>query len=163
MASGFPERVPAWYMGPSGETICIISVLAPYAPTGSPPPIIFPRQVMSGVTPNSSCAPPLPRRNPVMTSSKMRTAPCFLHVERSRLRKFFSGVTTPMFPATGSIITPAIFRWCFSKSFLTESMSLYRASSVLFTNDLGTPALLGFPKVVAPEPDFTSRKSECPW
>ena len=48
MATGLPERVPAWYMGPRGATWDISSRLAPYAPTGNPPPIILPRQVMSG-------------------------------------------------------------------------------------------------------------------
>ena len=37
-------------------------VRPPNAPTGSPPPIIFPRVVMSGITSNLSCAPPGPMR-----------------------------------------------------------------------------------------------------
>ena len=49
IANGFPDNVPAWYTGPHGDTICMISFLPPYAPTGSPPPIIFPKQAISGV------------------------------------------------------------------------------------------------------------------
>ena len=52
IASGFPESVPAWYTGPSGATISMISRRPPYAPTGSPPPMILPRQVRSGSTPS---------------------------------------------------------------------------------------------------------------
>ena len=40
-----------------------------------PPPSTLPRAVMSGVTPYRSCAPPAARRKPVITSSKMTSAP----------------------------------------------------------------------------------------
>ena len=51
IATGLPDSVPAWYMGPSGATWDISSRLAPYAPTGNPPPMILPKQVMSGFMP----------------------------------------------------------------------------------------------------------------
>ena len=44
-------------------------------PTGNPPPMIFPRHVKSGEISNRSCAPPRARRKPVITSSKINSAP----------------------------------------------------------------------------------------
>mmetsp|Transcript_12952 Transcript_12952/g.43821 ORF Transcript_12952/g.43821 Transcript_12952/m.43821 type:complete len:218 (+) Transcript_12952:17-670(+) len=58
MARGLPLSVPAWYMGPAGATISIMSRRPPYAPTGRPPPITLPMVVTSGVTPKCSWAPP---------------------------------------------------------------------------------------------------------
>ena len=56
--SGFPRRRSwptdfrrasrAWYTGPEGAIISMMSRLPPYAPTGSPPPITFPSVVRSG-------------------------------------------------------------------------------------------------------------------
>ena len=62
-------------MPPNGATCSIISFLAPYAPTGKPPPITFPKQVISASTPNNSCAPPNFDRKPVITSSAISNAP----------------------------------------------------------------------------------------
>ena len=58
IARGLPLRVPAWYIGPAGATIAMMSARPPYAPTGSPPPITFPIVVRSGVTPKWAWAPP---------------------------------------------------------------------------------------------------------
>src|SRR5439155_567974 len=52
----------------------MMSARPPKAPTGRPPPMIFPNVVRSGRTPNRSCAPPHAIRNE-MTSSKIRTIP----------------------------------------------------------------------------------------
>ncbi len=152
MARGFPERVPAWYMGPRGATMLIISFLPPNAPTGSPPPIIFPRHVISGVTPYLSCAPPMPSLKPVMTSSKMRSEPESRVIFLSPSRNPSAGGTTPILAATGSSITAAILSRYLSYSPLTEPRSLKLASSVFSVNDSGTPGLLGVPNVVAPDP-----------
>ena len=57
MASGFPDRVPAWYTGPSGASTSMTSARPPKAPTGRPPPITLPNAVRSGVTPSSSWRP----------------------------------------------------------------------------------------------------------
>ena len=51
LATGLPERVPAWYTGPIGERQSMISSRHPKAPTGRPPPMTFPMQVRSGVMP----------------------------------------------------------------------------------------------------------------
>src|SRR5579884_3496707 len=53
-------------------------------------------------------APPRATRNPVMTSSAIRSAPCGRGTSRSAATKPSSGGTTPMLPATGSTITAAI-------------------------------------------------------
>lgn len=52
MARGLPERVPAWYIGPAGATISMMSLRPPYAPTGSPPPITYIIQEKKTVLPD---------------------------------------------------------------------------------------------------------------
>ena len=42
---------------------------------GAPPATAFPNVDRSGVTPKCACAPPRAIRNPVMTSSMMKSAP----------------------------------------------------------------------------------------
>ena len=63
--------------------------------------------VRSGRTPKRSCAPPRATRKPVITSSKMSSAPRCVAQRRSASRKPGSGGTTPMFPATGSTMIAA--------------------------------------------------------
>ncbi len=70
----------------------------------------------------------------------------------SFFKKSFCGGIMPIFAATGSKIIAAILSPYFLNNFSTEAMSLYLAKSVLSVNALGTPGLLGVPKVVAPEP-----------
>ena len=79
MARGLPLRVPAWYTGPNGAKWSMISLRPPNAPTGSPPPMIFPIAVRSGVTPSNSCTPPSATRKPVITSSKTSKEPWASH------------------------------------------------------------------------------------
>ena len=52
------EGVLTWYMDPAGATFSMMSLRPPYAPTGSPPPIILPSVVRSGLMPKYCCAPP---------------------------------------------------------------------------------------------------------
>ena len=132
MASGLPESVPAWYTGPSGATIFIISFLPPYAPTGRPPPITFPRHVISGFIPYAFCAPPYDTLKPVITSSNIKMIPyCFVNL-LIPLRKPGFGRTQPIFPTTGSRITQAMF--CASLSRIVSSIfkSLNGAVIVFF-------------------------------
>ena len=70
--------------------------------------MILPRQVRSGRTPASACAPPAAARNPEITSSKISTAPAARVISRKPDRNPPAGGTTPMFPAIGSTITAAI-------------------------------------------------------
>ncbi len=73
------------------------------------------------------------------------------------------GATTPMFPGTGSIIIHAISPLFFSIVSFTESILLYSHTRVCFTVSTGTPGLVGTLNVSVPEPDLTSKQSECPW
>ena len=76
---GHRQRVAGQRAGlvdrPAGATSAIRSRRPPYAPIGMPPPMILPSVVRSGCTPNRAWAPPRPTRKPVMTSSKMSSAP----------------------------------------------------------------------------------------
>ncbi len=49
IASGLPDKVPAWYTPPNGAIHSMISRLPPNAPTGKPAPIILPKVVKSGL------------------------------------------------------------------------------------------------------------------
>ena len=158
---GFPDKVPAWYISPRGETISMISFLAPYAPTGKPPPITFPKQVISALIANSSCAPPNFDLKPVITSSITSKIPFSLVMALNSLINSGLGKTTPIFPAIGSINTAAISE-CFSICAFTLSILLYSAIKVFFTASSGTPLLPGILNVAIPDPAATNRASVCP-
>ena len=130
----------------------MISFLAAKAPTGNPPPITFPKQMMSALMFNNSCAPPLARRNPVITSSKIRRIPLAVHNWRKPSRKPLFGGMQPMFPATGSTMMAAISFLLASIKAETLSKSLYLASKVSLAVPAVTPGLFGEPKVMAPLP-----------
>ena len=68
-----------------------------------------------------------------------------------------------MLPAIGSIIRQAVLLPCKTKASSSWAMWLYSSTSVSLTTSGGTPALVGLPKVVRPEPALTSRASEWPW
>ena len=53
--------------------ISINSALPVTQPPGNPPPSILAQELISGVMPNSSSAPPLATLNPVTTSSNIST------------------------------------------------------------------------------------------
>ena len=106
VASGFPDSVPAWYTGPSGASAAMTSARPPKAPMGRPPPMTLPKQREVGRDAETLLAPrPTPRRNPVITSSKISSAPTRSHAARSPSRKPGAGGTRPMLAATGSTIT----------------------------------------------------------
>ena len=67
----------------------------------------LPKQVRSGVIPNTAWAPPRAIRKPVMTSSKINRAPTRSHSARRPARNPPTGATNPMLAATGSTITQA--------------------------------------------------------
>ena len=75
--------------------------------------------------------PPRATRQPVMTSSKIETAPCSLQSDTIASRKPGSGGTTPMLPTTGSTMTAAISCPRAAKSFSSAAMSLYGSVSVV--------------------------------
>mmetsp|Transcript_26294 Transcript_26294/g.52771 ORF Transcript_26294/g.52771 Transcript_26294/m.52771 type:complete len:213 (-) Transcript_26294:543-1181(-) len=163
MASGLPERVPAWYMGPAGATISMISFLPAYAPTGRPPPMTLPNVERSGVMPQCCWAPPYEIRKPVITSSKTSTAPLSSHTWRSSVRNSLSGTMKPELPTTPSRITPETSPLFASKSALTDSMSLYVATRVEADAPAVTPGESGRPSVATPEPAATRKESAWPW
>jgi hypothetical protein len=69
-----PEYVPAIDTVPSFAK-SMIARRPPTAATGKPPPQPLAMTVRSGNTPSFSWPPPNATRKPVMTSSKMSTAP----------------------------------------------------------------------------------------
>ena len=69
--------------GRIGAISFMMSLRPPYAPTGNPPPITLPSVVRSGLMPYSCCAPPKATRKPVMTSSKISSAPVLCECSRS--------------------------------------------------------------------------------
>ena len=68
-----------------------MSARPPKAPMFRPPPMTLPKQVRSASMPYSSWAPPRATRKPVMTSSKISSAPTRSHSARSAARKPSAG------------------------------------------------------------------------
>ena len=167
VATGLPDKVPAWYTGPSGASSSITARLAPKAASGMPPPITLPNTLMSGSKPGIAlayrlCAPPSATRKPVITSSNTSSAPCRVHSSRKRFMNGTPARTKFMLPAIGSIITQAIASPCNANASSSCAALLYSSTSVWCTTSAGTPALVGLPKVARPEPAFTSSESAWP-
>ena len=116
----------------------------------------LPKHERSGVTPNAACAPPRPSRKPVMTSSKISSAPAESHADRKPSRNPGTGATMPMFAATGSTITAAT-------STPTSGTTLYGTTTVSATLAAVTPADPGRPRVATPLPASASSASLWPW
>ena len=141
--SGFALNVPLWPMrdallkpGSSLSWIMsMISALPVTAPPGSPPPSILASVHMSGVTPYSSCAPPLDMRNPVTTSSKISTTPYRSVTSRNSPRKLGLSGVSPMCAPVGSTMTaatsgsPASVRSTSAMSFGSMEMTVLAVSA----------------------------------
>jgi hypothetical protein len=112
---------------------------------------------------NRFCAPPQATRKPVITSSKIRSAPWRSQRARSPARKPATGGTRLMLPAMGSTMTAAISPAFSANRRSTASRSLYGASRVSAVTAAGTPGEEGTPIVAAPEPAATRNGSACPW
>src|SRR6185312_1231827 len=138
---------------PSGANEASRSPRPPTAPTGNPPPITLPKHHRSGDTPDQTVAPPGPIRNPVITSSKMSSAPAASHAARSPARKPGAGGTRFMFAATGSTITQAT-------SSSSAGTTLYGATRVSATAPFDTPTDPGRPSMATPLPPPASSPSE---
>ena len=92
---------------PSGASKwSISSARAATAPTGSPPPIHLPRQVMSASIPKRSAEPPSARRNIRQSSSTNSTPASRASALSAGRNPSGGGVTTPVY-CTGSTITAA--------------------------------------------------------
>src|SRR6266478_4960994 len=70
--------------------------------------MIFPSVVRSASMPKIPCTEPYCRRNPVITSSTISSAPFLLQIPCNPFKKPVSGGTTPMFAAIGSTMIAAI-------------------------------------------------------
>ncbi len=102
----------------------MISRRPPKAPTGIPPPMTLPNVVRSGVMPYKPCAPPKATRKPVITSSKISTAPDWSQTSRKVSRKPATGGTQFILPATGSTMMQAIAEPNWAKVSRTAAESL---------------------------------------
>ena len=109
MASGFPDRVPAWYTGAERAPGCdMTSAEDPKAPTGRPPPMTLPKHHTSGVTPDHSVAPPTAEAEPgddLVEQQQGADAVALGAQARPGTRR--AGGTSPMLAATGSTQTTA--------------------------------------------------------
>ena len=128
MATGFPERVPAWYTGPSGARWSMISAEPPRAAAGMPPPITLPKHQMSGVQPSGCPDRPQPpvavARKPVSTSSQISSAPWRRVISRRNALKPSAGSTTPMLQGTASVMSAAMRSPCSANTASTAARSL---------------------------------------
>ena len=110
------------------------------AAPGVPPPTALATQVMSGVTPYSSWAPPSETRKPVMISSKMSTTSFSSQMRRSPSRNPGTGGMMPASPRIGSASTQASWSRLRLMSTSTASMSLNGAMTIVSSMALGMPA-----------------------
>ena len=106
VASGFPESVPAWYTGPVGAS-CRAHGPAAERADGQAAADHLAEAPQVGRDPDIAVAPPTPSRKPVITSSKMRSAPTRSHAARSPSKNPGAGATRFMLAATGSTISTA--------------------------------------------------------
>ena len=117
----------------------------------------LPNVVRSGVTSYLAWAPPLSRRNPVITSSKIEQRADAVALGPQALEEArAAGAITPMLAATGSTITAAT-------SSSSAGTTLYGTTIVSATAPAGTPAVPGSPSVATPLPPAASRASVAPW
>jgi hypothetical protein len=107
--------------------------------------------------------PPGATRRPEMTSSKISSAPCAVHVARSARRNSARCTSRPALAGSGSTMTHAISAPRSANSRARAGSSSSGSTSVSAAISLGTPAELGVPKVASPEPAFTSSPSAWPW
>ena len=149
--TGLPANVLAWYTGPDGASLLIISFLPPIAAIGRPLPSAFANVARSGLMPKNSPAPPSSSRKPVTTSSNIKTTSFCSVIFLTSLRYLFSGGTSPMFASTGSIMTHAVSRF-FSIACSRAAGSLYGTTAVRADASSSTPSDAGM--LAAPEPAF---------
>ena len=109
------------------------------AATGNPPPSPFAIVVRSGVTPKYSWAPPRANRNPVMTSSKMSSAPCRRVCSRSSSRYPGAGRMQPVLNTAGSVITAATWSPRSSMTAVKLSGSFQVSTMSVDSSSAGTP------------------------
>ncbi len=89
----------------------------------------------------------------------MRTIPFSAVSSLTFSRNPGSGIMSPAFAITGSMITAATSFPTSSITFLRASISLNGTVIVCFAKSSGIPGLVGTPKVVSPDPAFTRSAS----
>ena len=99
--------------------------------------MILPSVVRSGGFRSAACAPPSATRNPVITSSKISSAPCRAVSSRSASRNPGAGGTQPMLPTTGSTITAAILSPRVRERRSTAAIELNGSAMVVSANACG--------------------------
>src|SRR3954463_12981377 len=105
------------------------SARPPKAAAGSPPPMTFPKVNRSASTGSSPYQPERETRKPVMTSSRISSAPCAAVIRRSAELNPSSGGTTPMLPAAASLMTQAMSLPRSAKTASTAGASLYGSTT----------------------------------
>ncbi len=86
----------------------MMSARPPKAAAGRPPPITLPNVNRSASTASRPYQPVAETRNPVITSSRINSAPCRWAISSRPALKPGSGATTPMFAAAASVMMHAI-------------------------------------------------------
>src|ERR1700731_1720111 len=134
----------------------MISARPPNAAQGSPPPITLPNVTRSPRTPSIPYQPDADTRNPVSTSSMIRSAPLAVHSDLSSSLNPGAGGTTPMFAGQASVITQAISAPRAANSACAAAASLYGSTTVSAAEAPVTPGVSGRPSVATPDPAATS-------
>ena len=142
---GLALKVPACGMASAprlGSKSDMMSRRPPKAPAGIPPPMILPRAVRSGSTPNISCAPPGAMRR-LWTSSNTSSMPRSRVRSRIPLRKPISAGAYPKFETTASMITQASSPWRSPRMTSQAARSLYGSTTTPSATDGGMPGNSG--------------------
>ena len=139
------------------------SARPPNAAAGSPPPMTLPKVNRSASTGSRPYQPERDTRKPVMTSSRISSAPCAAVIRRSAALNPSSGGTTPMLPAAASLMTQAMSVPRSANTASTAATSLYGRTTVSAAAPVVTPGVSGRPRVATPEPAEASSASTWPW
>ena len=135
------------------------SARPPKAAAGRPPPITLPKVNRSAGTGSRPYQPDGETRNPVITSSRISSAPCSVVIRRNSALKPSSGGTTPMLAAAASVITQAMSPPRTRKTSSTAATSLYGSTTVSPACAPVTPGVSGSASVATPEPADASSAS----
>ncbi len=99
----------------------------------------------------------MPSLKPLMTSSKISSAPCFVQSARSAFRNSGRCSNKPLFAGTGSMMTAAMRSPSAANSFSAAAVSSSGSTRVSAASSFGTPCEDGWPNVASPEPAATSK------
>src|SRR5699024_967253 len=100
-----------------------------------------------------------PTLKPVITSSNINNEPYSFVISLKPCKNPSTGGTTPILPATGSTITPAMSSPNSSKATFNDAKSLYGTDIVFLAIPSGTPGESSNPKVATPDPALIKSES----